>query len=213
MTAPCRRTCRKPPTFANASRRENPQFLPVGTEKSPAPGPIRRQISRENFACPTATASLCFRCQLGVIKGAEPGTAATCHVGRGHHHPATAKGITHMLVLSRKVGERIVVGNNITITVVRMGQGNVPHRHRCTWRHGDRPRGTAARPREGRSTNGRSGHRAVRRHAERLRMPSIASPLPLTSEVIAVRPALARRRSSSRLAPTAPTRSACRETL
>jgi carbon storage regulator len=30
-----------------------------------------------------------------------------------------------MLVLSRKVGERIVVGGNITITVVRMGQGNV----------------------------------------------------------------------------------------
>jgi carbon storage regulator len=30
-----------------------------------------------------------------------------------------------MLVLYRKVGERIVVGDKITITVVRMGQGNV----------------------------------------------------------------------------------------
>ncbi len=30
-----------------------------------------------------------------------------------------------MLVLSRKVGERILVGDNITITVVRMAQGVV----------------------------------------------------------------------------------------
>ncbi len=30
-----------------------------------------------------------------------------------------------MLVLSRKVGERIVVGDKVTITVVRMGQGSV----------------------------------------------------------------------------------------
>jgi len=30
-----------------------------------------------------------------------------------------------MLVLSRKVGERILVGNDITITVVRMAQGVV----------------------------------------------------------------------------------------
>jgi len=30
-----------------------------------------------------------------------------------------------MLVLSRKVGERIVVGEHIKITVVRMGQGSV----------------------------------------------------------------------------------------
>lgn len=30
-----------------------------------------------------------------------------------------------MLVLSRKVGERILVGSDITITVVRMGQGVV----------------------------------------------------------------------------------------
>lgn len=31
-----------------------------------------------------------------------------------------------MLVLSRKVGQRIVIGNNITITVVRLG-GNRVH--------------------------------------------------------------------------------------
>jgi carbon storage regulator len=30
-----------------------------------------------------------------------------------------------MLVLSRKVGERIVVGDKVIITVVRMGQGSV----------------------------------------------------------------------------------------
>ena len=30
-----------------------------------------------------------------------------------------------MLVLSRKIGERILVGDNIRITVVRMSQGNV----------------------------------------------------------------------------------------
>lgn len=30
-----------------------------------------------------------------------------------------------MLVLSRKVGERILIGNDITITVVRMAQGVV----------------------------------------------------------------------------------------
>jgi carbon storage regulator len=30
-----------------------------------------------------------------------------------------------MLVLSRKVGERIVVGDKVTITVVRMAQGTV----------------------------------------------------------------------------------------
>lgn len=30
-----------------------------------------------------------------------------------------------MLVLSRKVGERIIVGDGIVITVVRMGQGSV----------------------------------------------------------------------------------------
>ena len=30
-----------------------------------------------------------------------------------------------MLVLSRKLGEQIVVGDNITITVVRLGSNNV----------------------------------------------------------------------------------------
>jgi carbon storage regulator len=30
-----------------------------------------------------------------------------------------------MLVLSRKVGQRILIGDNITVTVVRVGQGGV----------------------------------------------------------------------------------------
>lgn len=30
-----------------------------------------------------------------------------------------------MLVLSRKVGERILIGDNIIVTVVRVGQGSV----------------------------------------------------------------------------------------
>lgn len=30
-----------------------------------------------------------------------------------------------MLVLSRKIGERILIGDNITITVVRVAQGSV----------------------------------------------------------------------------------------
>ena len=30
-----------------------------------------------------------------------------------------------MLVLSRKVGERILIGNDISVTVVRLGQGAV----------------------------------------------------------------------------------------
>ncbi len=30
-----------------------------------------------------------------------------------------------MLVLSRKIGERILIGNDIAITVVRVGQGGV----------------------------------------------------------------------------------------
>ena len=30
-----------------------------------------------------------------------------------------------MLVLSRKVGEKILIGDNISVTVVRVGQGGV----------------------------------------------------------------------------------------
>lgn len=37
----------------------------------------------------------------------------------------TRKGVTEMLVLSRKPGERILIGDNVTVTIVRIGPNTV----------------------------------------------------------------------------------------
>jgi carbon storage regulator len=45
--------------------------------------------------------------------------------GADSERPQSRKEAIAMLVLSRKIGERILIGEEISITVVRVGQGGV----------------------------------------------------------------------------------------
>jgi carbon storage regulator len=42
-----------------------------------------------------------------------------------HQHQTQKKGVQAMLVLSRKPGERIMIGNDVTVTIVRIGPNTV----------------------------------------------------------------------------------------